>query len=156
MALERHIAALGEQSEILATMDVGKLWDRMLGEFLGEWERLNLQKLSPDAMDREMVAFMDGLSDKPIEELARKSSSVAYNQGRAAEILSAHTDRGVDFVVRSAILEPGVTCDPCWNLDSAVIEVGTPDFDEYMPPAKCEGGRNCRCFYVAIRGDAVA
>ncbi len=155
MALERHIAQLGEQSEILATMDVGKLWDRMLGEFLGEWERLNRQGLSADAMDRAMVGFMDDLSDKPIADLARQSSSVAYNQGRAAEILSAHVDRGVEFVVRSEILD-SATCEACANLDSAVIEVGTPDFDEYMPPAKCEGGRNCRCFYVAIRGDAVA
>ena len=30
MPLERHIAAFGDQVEVLATMDVGQMWDRML------------------------------------------------------------------------------------------------------------------------------
>jgi hypothetical protein len=57
--------------------------------------------------------------------------------------------------LRSEILDSN-TCEACANLDSAVFEVGTPDFHTYMPPAQCLGGDRCRGFYVAISGRAAA
>ena len=151
MPLERHIEAFAEEVNILATLDVGTMWDRMLGEFLGEWGRLERQGLSEEEMEREMRAFMDGLSDKPVTDLARKSSSVAYNQGRAAEILTAGVEGRTEFVVRSEILDTA-TCEVCARLDGSVFEVDSPDFHEFLPPAKCLGGDRCRGFYVAVAG----
>ena len=153
MPLERHINAFEDQAEVLATMDVGSMWDRLLGEFLDAFVRFDREGLEGDDLDRELGAFMDGLSEKPVEDLARKSSSVAYNQGRAAEILSAAAGRGVEFVVRSEILDQA-TCEVCRNLDSMVVEVDSPEFTEFMPPSKCLGGDRCRGFYVAIAGVA--
>jgi hypothetical protein len=157
MPLERHIVTFDGQVEVLATMDVGQMWDRMLGEYLGHWTQLERQGLSAAEMDAEMRAFMQGLSDKPLERLARQSAGVAYNQGRSAEILSAAEDRGVQFVVRSEILDIN-TCPTCENFANSppVVEVGTPEYDQYMPPSYCDGGLQCRGFYVAVAGGGEA
>jgi len=74
---------------------------------------------------------------------------VAYNQGRAAEIKTAKEEGKARFVLRSEILDEN-TCSECMKWDGAIFEVGTPAFDEYMPPAQCLGGDRCRGFYVAI------
>jgi len=52
MALERTIQAFGDEIQTLAQIDVGALWDRMLGEFLQEWARVNRQGLSAEATSR--------------------------------------------------------------------------------------------------------
>jgi hypothetical protein len=147
--LDRHVRAFEEQAEVLATMDIGQMWDRMLGEFLGEWERLNRQGLPDAELERELRAFMDGLSDKPTADLARKSSSVAYNQGRSASTLGAAEQGSAQFAVRSEVLDTN-TCDECAALDGLVVEIGTPSYYEFLPPAKCLGGDRCRGFYVAV------
>ena len=51
--------------------------------------------------------------------------------------------------MRSEVLDEA-TCATCADLDGMVFEVGTSDFDRYMPPAMCEGGDRCRGFYVVI------
>ncbi len=149
MPLDRHIVAFEEQVNVLATLDVGEMWDRMLGEFLGEWGRLDRQGLDSTAMEAEMRSFMDGLSNKPEQRLARTSSGVAYNQGRSAEILSAGVEGLTEFVVRSEILDRN-TCAVCARLDGSVFEVGSADYHTFLPPAQCLGGDLCRGFYVAV------
>jgi SPP1 gp7 family putative phage head morphogenesis protein len=152
--LRRHVNAFDEQAEILASLDVGVLWERMLGEFLGEFVRLERRGLPAAEMERELRAFLDGLSERPVADLARQSAGVAYNQGRAAEILTAAAGGAVQYVVRSAVLDQS-TCEECARLDGAVVEVGTPEFRDLMPPARCLGGDRCRCFYIPV-GDGVA
>lgn len=133
--------------EVLATMDVGKMWDRLRGEFLGEWERLQRQGLPDDEIARALDAFMSNLSDTPEKDLARQSSTVAHNQGRGASMVGA----AAEFAVRSEVLDTN-TCRTCDSLDGMVVEVGTAEFHEFMPPAKCEGGDRCRGFYIAMQG----
>lgn len=145
----RQITAFEDQMEMLAVMDVGIMWDRLLGEFLGEWERLQRQQLSVDEIERALQAFMDSLSEKPVEDLARKGSSVAYNQGRQAAIVGSRAQ--AQFVVRSEVLDSN-TCDTCSKLDGTVIEVGHRDFYRFQPPALCEGGDRCRGFYIPLTG----
>ena len=153
--MARHIAAFGEQAEVLATMSLGQMWDRYLGEYLSEWDRLYRQGLPAEQMERQMLAFLEDLSEKPLEDVARQASSVAYNQGRDAAITSAGTTGEVQFVVRSEILDDR-TCAACQMYDGAIFDVGTSDYHEYMPPAKCMGGNRCRGFYVPFSGRAVA
>jgi hypothetical protein len=119
----------------------------MLGEFLGRWVQLDRQGISDAEMEAELQAFMDGLSTKFEDDLARKASSVAYNQGRAAEVLSSNQ---VDFVIRSEVLDAN-TCQTCAGLDGAIVEVASDDFQALMPPALCEGGDRCRGFYIPVR-----
>lgn len=149
MALERYLAGFGEEIESLAGLDVGRMWDRLLGEFLNEWARLDRQQLPRAEMTRELEAFMRGLSDRVETDLARGSTTVAYNQGRNAEILTAEDEGTADFVVRSEILDSN-TCPPCAALDGAVVEIGSADYFNLMPPAQCDGRDRCRGFYIAV------
>lgn len=130
----------------VAGLDVGAMWDRMLGEFLGQWSQLDRQKLPGAEIAAELQAFMDSLSEAPTEDMARTSAGVVYNQGRMAEMESA----GVERVVRSEVLDQA-TCEVCAQLDGEVYEVGTGEYYENAPPAKCEGGDRCRGFYVPLR-----
>ncbi len=155
MAVERTIAIFEEEVRVLAQVNIGKVWDRVLGEFLGEWERLDRQQLSNADLARELESFMDGLSVKPTEALARKSSTVAYNQGRNAELISARDAKDVQFVVRSEVLDTG-TCRPCTLLDGELFEVGSSEYYANMPPAQCDGQEFCRGFYIPISAEAAA
>lgn len=154
MALRRFVRAFRGEEEVTAQLTVGKLWDRLLGEFLGRWTELNRQDLPPAEIEAEMESFLDDLSEKPIQDLARTSSTVAYNEGRKAELLTALDTGKATFVVRSEVLDTN-TCRPCEALDGAVFEIGTPEFREYQPPAKCDGRDRCRGFYVPIAEGAV-
>ena len=140
---------------MVSTIDVGTMWDRMLGEFLGEYERLSRSRMSTSQLDAALDAFMDDLSETPAQVLARTSSSVAYNQGRSAEILTAHEEGAVQFVVRSEVLDPKSTCATCWTLDSKVVEVGTPDYYAFEPPLLCEGRDRCRGLYIPVTGEGL-
>lgn len=151
MPLERQIAAFAGEVEILAGINIGNLWNRMTAEFMGEYERLARQKLTDAQLEAGLRTFIGDLSEKPIDDLARKSSRVAYNQGRNAEILSAAEERDVQFVVRSEVLDTS-TCRPCQLLDSEVFEIDSPEYFANLPPAGCDGGDRCRGFYIAIGG----
>jgi hypothetical protein len=145
------VDALEDQVRVLAQMDVGTMWDRVLGEFLGEWERLNRQQLPAAEMDRALQAFMDDLSDRPLMSLARQNAGVSYNQGRNVSILE-NAGEGKAFVVRSEILDNN-TCLVCSLLDGEIFEVGSSEYFANMPPAQCLGGDNCGGFYIPIESE---
>lgn len=142
------------ETQILAELDVGTQWNRMLNEFLNEYARLQRTTTGAE-IDKAMQAFMDGLSERPMEDLARKSSSVAYNEGRDVEIKTAAAVGEAEVAVRTAVLD-GNTCESCQSLDGMIVEIGSAEYDEYMPPAKCDGGDRCRCFYVPVAREAAA
>jgi hypothetical protein len=153
MASTARTAEFLEQAATVAELDVGMLFDRMKNEFINEYSRAALREgLTGKELTTRMENYLLGLSEKPLEETARKSSTVIYNEGRSAEILTEGDDDVVEFVVRSEILEPGRTCTVCQGfvVDPPVIEVGTDEYFEFMPPSKCEGGDNCRGFYIAF------
>ena len=154
MALRRHVEAFRQETRVLASLSVGQLWDRLLNEFLQRKAELDRQGLPTAEVEREMAAFLDGLSDRPIEDLARTTSGVAYNEGREAELLTANEQGKASFVVRSEILDRN-TCEPCSRLDGSVFEIGSADFHKFQPPAECLGRDRCRGFYVPIANDLV-
>ena len=71
MASELHLERMIEQSALTAEINLGLLWDRMRNEFLVRWEDLQRQGLSEKEIALELRSFMDGLSAKPVEQLAR-------------------------------------------------------------------------------------
>ncbi len=149
MPLEPQLIAFAEQAEVLGTIDVGVMWDRLRGEFLDAFVRFERQGLTGAELDRAMDAFMGELSEAPLVDISRRSSGVAYNQGRSAEILSRPE---VEFVVYSSILD-GTTCEPCRFLDTEVFEIGTPDYFNNQPGAQCDGGTRCRCVYIPVTAE---
>jgi hypothetical protein len=145
----KYASAFAEEAQVVATLDISAMWDRLMGEALTEWARLNREGVTGEALGRAMRARLEGLSEKPLDDLARKSTSVAYNQGRSAEI-QWQADLGrVEQVVRSEILDDR-TCEVCVTLDGAVVDVDSEDYHRLMPPALCQGGERCRGFYVGV------
>lgn len=155
MPTEVHIAAFGREAQIVSSINIGEMWDRNLSAFLNEWMRLNRQQVSGTEMESAMLNFMEGLSEAPVADAARKSAGVAYSQGRSAEILSKAETGEAEFVVRSEILDQN-TCAECLALDGEVFDVGTQDYFRHMPPAFCLGGDRCRGFYVAVPAEQAA
>ncbi len=144
--LTKAVQAFEEEVRVVAQIDAGTLWDRYLGEFLNEWAKLNRQGLEGEPMEKALQMFLEDLSEKPIEDLARKSSTVAYNEGRTL----AMEESGIQYAVRSELLHDPNICDRCAELDGTVEEVGTPEFDQIMAPAQCAGGDRCRGFNVPL------
>lgn len=140
---------LDGQMSLLTSSSIDQMWERAKAEFFGEWEALTRQGLDQAEIARRLESFMDDLSLKPIDDLARQSSTVAYNQGRGASQLTAEAEGEAEFVVRSEILDTA-TCDPCALLDGEIFGIGTSEYFANMPPAQCDGGARCRGFYVAI------
>lgn len=58
----------------------------------------------------------------------------------------------VDRAIRVAVLDD-TTCDFCDDADSAVVEVGSAEYEDLKPPNGCEGDGMCRCIYAYIRID---
>ena len=143
------VEILEDQVRVMAQMNVGVMWDRLLGEFLGEWTRLQRQQLPAAELDRALVAFMEDLSERPLEVLARRDAGVAYNQGRNVSILEAASAGRLEFVIRSEVLD-NATCAVCALLDGEAFEVDTSEYFANMPPAQCLGLDNCRGFYIPI------
>jgi hypothetical protein len=149
LAKSSHAVRFDEEIELVATLNVGAMWERLMGEFLAEWDRQRRAGRDGEDLDRALQEFMDALSDKPIADMARQSSTVAYNEGRDVAIRTA-AERGlVSYVVRSEVLDQA-TCENCASLDGVVFEVGTPEYEMFQPPARCLGGDRCRGFYVPV------
>lgn len=67
------------------------------------------------------------------------------NLGRTAGVLEMREPP--TFSMRSEQLDKG-TCEMCARLHGAIVEVGSPSYFEYLPPAGCYGGGRCRGFMV--------
>lgn len=130
-----------------ATIDVDSLFARLEGEIVAFLERAYGRGLTDDQVAAELDAFLGQLSDKPINELARQSTGKAFNLGRNVEL--QRQEERVAFVIRTEILD-GNTCDPCAALDGTRYDVGSAEYFDNMPPAKCAGADRCRGFYVPV------
>jgi phage gp29-like protein len=90
------------------------------------------------------------LSGRQLETAARSVVPEAFGKGRAFEIEQLADT--IEFVELSAALDAN-TCSECERLDrnTGPIIVGSPEYDQYMPPltSYCLGGSRCRCLYVA-------
>ena len=137
--------------ETTVSLDIDRLWAQMLGVALDAWLAGRRAGISEDteAMLEQIERELDRLSDRLLEDLARKSSAISYNEGRAAAILTANDVGAVDFVIRSELLD-GETCEPCARLDSTVIAVDSDEFFDLMPPSHCEGRGNCRGIFIPV------
>ena len=124
-------------------------WQRLLGEALGEYSRLERQGFTETEVAERLAHFLDGLSDQPEQDEARAASTIAYNEGRGLALLDAKRTGEAEYVVRSELLDSN-TCDVCAGLDGIVVEIGSEDFEALAPPALCEGSERCRGFYVPL------
>jgi hypothetical protein len=69
----------------------------------------------------------------------------SLNLGRAAGAMSVPNPP--EYAMRSEQLDEN-TCDECDALHGDIVQVGTSEFYDEMPPEGCEGGGRCRGIYV--------
>lgn len=69
----------------------------------------------------------------------------ALNLGRAAG--AASVPNPPEYAMRSEQLDER-TCDACDELHGLIVQVGSAEYMDEMPPAECEGGGRCRGIYV--------
>lgn len=136
-------------AQTVAEITLDKLWRMMLDSFLDEFDRLQRQDLPTERMFKDLGAHLDDLSDKRVEDWARQATHVAYNEGRSAAMVTAKGAGAANYAVRSEILDDR-TCANCRAYDGKVVEIGSAEYREFMPPAKCLGGDRCRGFYVVL------
>jgi len=99
--LEPAIVAFDETATITADLWVERAWRRVITEGVDEYARLARQGLDPIETERQLRAFLDGLSEKPLEDLGRQASSVAYNAGRTMTLVTAKKRDVATHAVRS-------------------------------------------------------
>lgn len=88
-------------------------------------------------------------SDAVLEKMARDLASRALNGGRA-EVAEQAAESGVEVTaVRNEAMDDR-TCEPCAELDGTEYALDSPEYEEYMPPNKCDGGAYCRGVYNLI------
>ena len=141
--------AMLEALAMASALAVQELWSRMMREALGQYNALVRQGLPVEKIAESVSDFLASLSTKPEELLAREVSTVAYSEGRAAELVLSKSTGAATFALRSEVLD-AATCEVCATLDGTVVEIGTKDFYELKPPARCRGGERCRGFYIAV------
>lgn len=149
------LAEFEEEVRMVAQISVDALWNRLLEEGLAEYNRLYRQGYEGAELERRFAAFMDALSEKPVEDAARKAAGVSYNQGRDMTLMTAKKAGLVSEAVRSEVLDDR-TCSACEVLDGTWVEVGSDEYYRLMPPALCEGGERCRGFYVVLPAEEAA
>lgn len=146
------VHAFEEAVKVVAEFSLSGLWQSMLDEAIGEFLRLDRQGLAADEIDRRLEDFLDSLSEKPLRDRARRAVGVVYNQGRHMSLMTAKAANVAAYAVRSELLDQN-TCSECQMLDGSVVEIGSPQYEALMPPARCLGQERCRGFYVALARD---
>lgn len=149
--------AISEELETVISLNV----DTILESVVRGVRRLMLENLAQDMAEAEAAEAtrrtMLDASEAQIEAMARELASRGINGGRLEVVEEANeslegTEYAVEVGTRSAILD-NRTCEPCERLDGTQYVVGTAEHDANLPPAKCLGGANCRCFmtYSVVR-----
>jgi hypothetical protein len=69
----------------------------------------------------------------------------ALNLGRAAG--AGSVPNPPEYAMRSEQLDEN-TCDSCDELHGLIVQIGSAEYMDEMPPAECEGGGRCRGIYV--------
>lgn len=148
------LAELADESRISAELSVDGIWQRLVNEGLGEWDRLRREGLDGEELWQRLDAFLDDLSDRPLADAARQISTVAVNQGRDIAAKMALVSGAADWAIRSEVLDQA-TCEECTRLDDTRVRIGSAEYEALMPPARCDGGDRCRGFYFVLTGAVV-
>jgi hypothetical protein len=133
-------------------IDLDVVYERLLNETRDRLATLQQQGLTGEALAEQLTAHLQGLSDAPVRELGRASTSDAFNLGR--NISAQENLTVIKEAVRTEVLDSN-TCRTCLLLDGTIVEVNSKEYFEFMPPNLCEGRDFCRGFYL-FRKDANA
>lgn len=137
-----------------AASAISATWNRLLTEGLDHYAQMARQGMTQSEIAASVRTHLGGLSTSPEALRARESSTVAYGQGRAVSLVEQSAKGSVEFAFRTNVLDKA-TCEVCWDLDGTVVVIGSPDFYELTPPAKCLGDDLCRCEWAALAPEVI-
>jgi hypothetical protein len=141
---------LAEEARVTAELTVDGLWRQMVGEALGEYQRLTRAGVQGPELWKRLEAFLLGTSDKGAEDAARRVTNVAYNQGRDVAIKLAQARGEASWAMRSELLDEA-TCIVCEKeMDGTMYEIGSPAYEANFPPARCLGQERCRGVMIML------
>ena len=130
---------------VKAEIDLDAMYQRLLNEARRQMADLQQQGLDGDALAERLTLALDNLSDAPLEQMGRASTSEAFNLGR--NLAAQEAAPQIREVVRTEVLDEN-TCDPCRRLDGTVVQMNSPEYFQWMPPNFCSGREQCRGFYL--------
>jgi len=140
---------LALEAKVSTQIAVEEIWTRLLDESIAVYDRAIRAGASEAQALTEVETALHGLSATKLDLVGRQVASVAYNQGRDMAAKEAAVDGAAAWVLRSEVLDAR-TCQACAGLDGTMVKIGTSEYEQLMPPARCEGGDNCRGFYVIL------
>jgi hypothetical protein len=146
------ITQLAGEARISSEIVIDELWARMQDEAIRAFNAAIRNGLDEAEALKAMEAALHALSTAKTDLVARQLAEVAYNAGRDVAAKEASVQGESQWVVRSELLDTR-TCRTCWNLDGVYLKIGSVEYEQYSPPAKCEGGDSCRGIRVIVSNE---
>lgn len=140
---------LNGEARVATQIAVDEIWHRLLEEAIWEFNAGIREGLSEADALKRVESALSGLSPARTDLAGRQLAEVAYNQGRDFAAKEAAAAGVAEWAIRSEVLDSR-TCSVCAHLDGTIVQIGSPEYERLMPPARCEGGENCRGFYVVV------
>jgi len=145
--LQALIAEVAADVGITSATVIDQIWLKLVSETVGQLESLRGLEL-PDLWDAVETHLFD-LSGSPLERVSRKGSSVGYNAGRDLFAKLMVIEDRASHGIRVEILDTA-SCGVCPGLDGQIMQIGSSEWEEYLPPSKCLGAGRCRGFVTVI------
>lgn len=139
------VTVTDEALRLRATLDLSEFGNRLQNEAARLLADYQQQGLTGDALADAVTADLESLFDPAFERAGREATNEAFNLGRNVEAQARQASIGT--VVRTEILDDN-TCPPCRALDGFTTTLNGPGYFENMPPNGCDGGEQCRGFYI--------
>jgi HK97 family phage portal protein len=142
----------GENAELIDTLadtTVSRVTNEIQTRAINQFATATVLGIAGAGIGEYVGRQLRDQSDKWVDGYAGAASNAAIQGGRSDE-----AEAKEDFIDRyqySAILD-ALTCSPCESWDG--VEAASPEELPQTPNAECEGGDRCRCFIVAIHGEA--
>lgn len=147
--IEALLGELAGEAAVTATISVDAIWARLTNEAIGEFTRLQRAGVEGAALWDQMEAFLNSLSEGPLDLAGREAATVAYNQGRDVAAKIAAGGGQATHAMRDEILD-GATCPQCRLFDGTIVLIGSPAYESLLPPAFCLGRDRCRGIIVLL------
>jgi HK97 family phage portal protein len=125
---------------------INKIINEIQARTINLWVALKLLAFDGEEFFDELKKRLFGESDKFVETTAKASANLAINAGRKFEIQERSDEW--EWTEYSAILDKNL-CSKCKQWDGKRSKNPDEDFPN-VPNPYCEGGSNCRCFWVVI------
>jgi hypothetical protein len=145
------VSFANQQAEVVIEVDVKAIVDRLQAQTVEQYNQLLLSAKTPTEIAKGLDAYLAGISDQQLLEMARGSTGTAFNLGRHIGIQELKKDLN-PYAVRAEVLDVN-TCEVCEAYVTRADRgekflINSREYFANMPPIGCLGKEKCRGFYV--------